>query len=72
MNKESILRELDVSIANEKNDIEYISKLNNSKDKVKYLRIVKKYTQEKAAEIIGISTRHLRRIENKIKKEMSC
>lgn len=68
MNRESILRELDISIAAEKEDKEYIKKLNNSTDKVKYLRIIKGYTQPKTAEIIGISTRQVQRIEKNYKK----
>lgn len=68
--KEEIMKELDISISDEKGDIEYINKLRRTEDKVKYLRIVKRYTQSKTAEIIGISSRHVRRIEKKIK--MSC
>ena len=67
MTAESILRELDNSIANENEDKKYISKLNRTKDKVKYLRIVKGYTQEKTAELIGITSRQVRRIEKEIK-----
>ena len=67
MTAESILRELDNFIANENEDKKYISKLNRTKDKVKYLRIVKGYTQEKTAELIGITSRQVRRIEKEIK-----
>lgn len=67
MTAESILRELDNSIANENEDKKYIGKLNRTKDKVKYLRIVKGYTQEKTAELIGITSRQVRRIEKEIK-----
>lgn len=67
MNREAVMRELDISISDEKTDKEYINKLNRTVDKVKYLRFVKSYTQVKAAEIIGISSRHVRRIEKKIK-----
>ena len=63
-----MLKELDLSIANKESDLMYISKLNNTKDKVKYLRLIKNYTQSSAAEMIGISTRHVRRIEKNIKK----
>lgn len=62
-----MLKELDTSIADKNRDYEYISKLNRTIDKVKYLRLVKNYTQSSAAEIIGISTRHVRRLEKKIK-----
>ncbi|WP_297428714.1 RNA polymerase subunit sigma [Clostridium sp.] len=67
MDKEAIKRELDLSISEQEKDKEYISKLNRTKDKVKYLRFVKNYTQEKAAELIGKSTRQVRRIERAIK-----
>lgn len=67
IDKETILRELDASISDEEKDKQYINKLNKTSDKVKYLRLVKSYTQEKAAEIIGISERHVKRIEREIK-----
>ena len=67
MSKDEILKELDTSIADKNRDYEYISKLNRTIDKVKYLRLVKNYTQSSAAEIIGISPRHVRRLERKLK-----
>ncbi|ALB46235.1 RNA polymerase sigma factor [Clostridium beijerinckii] len=67
MNKEVILRELDVSISNIEKDKEYISKLNSNKDKVAYLRIIKSYTQIETASLIGISVRQVQRIERNIK-----
>ena len=67
MEREDIKKELDISLCDEEKDKEYVSKLNRTKDKVKYLRFVKNYTQEKAAELIGKSTRHIRRIEREIK-----
>lgn len=67
MDKESIKKELDISICDEEKDKEYISKLNRTKDKVKYLRFIKGYTQIKAAKIIGISERHVKRIEKELK-----
>ena len=67
MSKDEMIKELDLSIANKEADLIYISKLNNTKDKVKYLRLIKNYTQSSAAEMIGISTRHVRRIEKNIK-----
>ena len=70
MVRESVLRELDISVSDTDNDKEYINKLKKTEDKVKYLRIIKKYTQEESAILIGISTRHVQRIEKKIK--MSC
>ena len=67
MTKENILKELDLSLADRKKDKEYIIKLMDTKDKVRYLRIVKGYTQIESAEIIGISTRQIQRLEKKIK-----
>lgn len=63
----SILQELDLRIAEEEKDSLYVSKLNKTIDKVKYLRILKKYTQVKTAEIIGISVRQVQRIEKNLK-----
>lgn len=63
----SILEELDSRIAEEEKDSLYVSKLNKTIDKVKYLRILKKYTQIKTAEIIGISVRQVQRIEKNLK-----
>lgn len=63
----SILQELDLIIAEEEKDSLYVSKLNKTIDKVKYLRILKKYTQVKTAEIIGISVRQVQRIEKNLK-----
>lgn len=71
IDKEVILKELDISISEEEKDKQYINKLNKNKDKVKYLRLVKGYTQMKAAEMIGISSRQVRRIERTIKLKMS-
>lgn len=68
MDKEVLLRELEISKADEEKDKEYINKLNRTKDKVKYLRLVKEYTQEDAAAIINISTRQLQRIEKELRK----
>jgi DNA-binding XRE family transcriptional regulator len=70
-NKENIKKELDLSIANREKDKEYINRLKRTKDKVKYLRIIKRYTQIEAAEIIGITTRQIQRIEKEIKKPIS-
>lgn len=63
----SILEELDSRIAEEEKDSLYVSKLNKNIDKVKYLRMLKKYTQVKTAEIIGISVRQVQRIEKNLK-----
>lgn len=68
MIKETVLKELDISLSEKKKDKEYISKLNDNKDRVKYLRIIKRYTQIESAEIIGISVRQVQRIEKKFKK----
>lgn len=67
MTTNSIIKELNDSIADVYKDKQYIGKLNRTKDKVKYLRVVKRYTQEKTAELIGISSRQVRRIEKEIK-----
>lgn len=68
MDKESIIKELEIAKADEEKDKEYINKLNRTKDKVKYLRLVKEYTQEDAAAMINISTRQLQRIEKELRK----
>lgn len=70
MIRESILKELDTVKADEQRDKEYISKLNRTKDKVMYLRFVKGYTQKATANLIGITERHVQRIEKELK--MSC
>ena len=67
MDKSIILNELAISIADREEDKEYISKLNNNRDKVKYLRIIKKYTQKETAELIGISKRQVQRLEKEVK-----
>lgn len=67
MDKSIILNELAISIADREEDKEYISKLNNTRDKVKYLRIIKKYTQKETAELIGISKRQVQRLEKEVK-----
>lgn len=68
------LKDLESRIANEEVDRLYVERLNKNVDKVIYLRNIKKYTQEKAADIIGISTRQLQRIEKTLRenKKMSC
>lgn len=48
-------------------DKQYIKKFNKTRDKVKYLRLVKGYTQEKTANIIDISVRQVQRIERDLK-----
>ncbi|NFE74401.1 RNA polymerase subunit sigma [Clostridium botulinum] len=67
MTKSAILDELNVSIADKVKDEEYVNKLKKTKDKVKYLRLVKNYTQMETASLIGISERHVQRIEKKLK-----
>lgn len=66
MDKESIKKDLDLSISDKNEDEKYIAKLRKSTDKVKYLRIIKRYTQAEAAEIIGISIRQVQRLERRI------
>lgn len=70
MNKELLLKELELMKADEEKDKEYISTLKRTKDKVKYLRLIKEYTQEDAAELINISTRQLQRIEKELRKSI--
>ncbi|CAG9714754.1 Sporulation sigma factor SigF [Clostridium neonatale] len=65
--EKDILMEVNIVKADEKKDKEYISRLNATTDKVKYLRFVKHYTQSKVAEMIGISKRHVIRVEKKLK-----
>lgn len=67
MDKANILKELEMSKADEERDKEYINKLNRNIDKVKYLRILKCYTQKDTARIIGITERHVQRIERTLK-----
>ena len=67
MTKSVILEDIDISIADEGEDRRFVNKLNKNIDKVKYLRLIKGYTQERAANIAGISPRHLQRIEKKLK-----
>ncbi|OOM48642.1 sporulation sigma factor SigF [Clostridium beijerinckii] len=67
MNMEKIKKELDLSISDEEKDIAYVNKLNRTKDKIKYLRFVKGYTQIKAAKMIGISERHVKRLEKELR-----
>ncbi|MCQ2017269.1 RNA polymerase subunit sigma [Clostridium butyricum] len=65
-NNDSILG-LDLALTDEEKDRRYVSKLNRNIDRVKYLRIVKYYTQEKTADIAGISVRQVQRIDKKLK-----
>ena len=67
MSTEEMLKELDLKISDEEKDREYVSKLRKNIDKVKYLRLIKKYTQEEAANIIGISVRQLQRIDKELR-----
>ena len=67
MTKENIIKELETVKADEAEDKEYIDKLNRTKDKVKYLRFVKAYTQKATAKLIGITERHVQRIEKELK-----
>lgn len=68
MRNSSILKELDISIADKEKDMQYVNKLKRTKDKVLYLREIKHYTQDEVSEMIGISSRHVRRIEKNFKK----
>lgn len=71
---ESVLRKLCLEVAGGsivfttlEEDYKAISKINNTREKVKYLR-AKGYTQEKVAEIIDISLRQVQKIEAALKK----
>ena len=63
------VKELEKTISDEEKDKKFVSKLKRSTDKVKYLRFVKHYTQEESSQIIGISKRHVQRIEKALKRE---
>lgn len=63
MDKELLIKELEIAKADEEKDKEYVDKLNRNIDKVKYLRLIKRYTQKDTARIIGITERHVQRIE---------
>lgn len=66
MSRTTIKRDIDVALSDPEKDKEYISKLNKTKDKVRYLRVVKGYGQVEAANLIGITDRHIRRIEKEL------
>lgn len=53
-----------LSLKREVDEKEYLELLTTNAQKVKFLRVVKGYTQAKTAEMIGISERTVRRIEN--------
>lgn len=55
----SLIRDVDVK--------GYLDMLENSNQKVKFLRIVKGFTQQKTSELIGISVRQVQKIEKRIK-----
>lgn len=48
-------------------DKEFVDKLKNNKDKVRFLR-AKKYTQDETASIIGINPRTVQRIEKSLRE----
>lgn len=68
MTVEQAAKELELSIADREKDKEYIKQFNKNKDKVMYLRFIKKYKQKEVADIIGISDRQVRRLEKSIKE----
>nr|DAQ99909.1 MAG TPA: ECF sigma factor [Caudoviricetes sp.] len=75
-NNEDVLRKLCYLVANDEivmttieEDLMKVSKIDSTKDKVKYLRD-KGYTQEKVGEMLGISRRQVQRIENKLKNKI--
>lgn len=68
--KETLLElneEILLSLKMEVDTEEYLNLLTNNYQKVKFLRVVKGYTQEKASEKLGISERQVRRLERKIR-----
>ncbi len=68
--KETLLElneEILLSLKMEVDEKEYLGLLTNNYQKVKFLRIVKGYTQAKTAEILDISDRTVRRIEENIR-----
>lgn len=68
--KETLLElneEILLSLKMEVDEKEYLGLLTNNYQKVKFLRIVKGYTQAKTGEIIGISERTVQRLESNIK-----
>lgn len=67
MGEDQIMNELVNKIESKEYDKKFINKLDDIKDKVKYLRMVKHYTQKETAQMISRSERHVRRIESKLK-----
>ena len=53
-------------------DEKYLSKLKNKEDKIKYLRKVRGYTQERTAEILNVDVRTIQRIEKNMKCRKKC
>lgn len=68
MTVEQAVSILSLSLADKEKDKEYIKQFNRNKDKVIYLRFVKKYKQKEIADMIGISERTVQRIEKVLKK----
>lgn len=66
--------QLIISIGIQVDEKEYLNLFKDNIQRVKYLRWVRGYKQAKVAEIIGISERHVQRIEKEIKMSslMSC
>ncbi|MEG0133101.1 MAG: helix-turn-helix transcriptional regulator [Clostridium sp.] len=59
--------EILLSLKREVDEKEYLELLTTNAQKVKFLRVVKGYTQVKTAELIGISERTVQNIESKYK-----
>lgn len=73
---EYVLRKLCYLVANDEivmttveEDLIKVSKIDSTKDKVKYLRD-KGYTQEKVGEMLKISSRQVQKIEAKLKNKI--
>lgn len=56
-----------LSLKREVDEKEYLELLSNNYQKIKFLRIVKGYTQAKTAEMLNISIRYVQKIEKKLK-----
>lgn len=67
MTSDEALRDILLHKENKEKDRAYAATLENSKLKVKYLRIAKGYTQEETANMIELSIRQVQRIEKKIR-----
>lgn len=70
MKKEIMKREINITLSDKEEDKKYIKKLNKNKEKVKYLRFIKEYTQIETSELVGITKRQVQRIEKQLKMSL--